>query len=179
MREPSHRLTQHKRRGGRSLLVLWDPEEAPTLFFKGSKPGAATAGWGLFFAGLVRQDVWGEISHSARHTCAETHHPRGHGQRALSSALSWRRDPHLASHRYTTGGGWTRSVDCRVGSPAARGGCAPAAARVCRVRGRSRAASGAARYTRCIGGSMRLVILCSEYTAGGRQQPWRPGTARS
>ncbi len=48
MREPSHRLTQHKRRGGRSLLVLWDPEEAPTLFFKGSKPGAATAGWSLF-----------------------------------------------------------------------------------------------------------------------------------
>lgn len=48
MREPSHRLTQHKRRGGRSLLVLRDPEEAPTLFFKGSKPGAATAGWSLF-----------------------------------------------------------------------------------------------------------------------------------
>jgi very-short-patch-repair endonuclease len=48
VREPSHRLTQHKRRGGRSLLVLWDPEEAPTLFFKGSKPGAATAGWSLF-----------------------------------------------------------------------------------------------------------------------------------
>lgn len=48
MREPSHRLTQHKRRGGRSLLVLLDPEEAPTLFFKGSKPGAATAGWSLF-----------------------------------------------------------------------------------------------------------------------------------
>ncbi len=49
MREPSHRLTQHKRRGGRSLLVLRDPEEAPTLFFKGSKPGAATAGWSLFY----------------------------------------------------------------------------------------------------------------------------------
>lgn len=29
-------------------MVLWDLEEAPTLFFKGSKPGAATAGWSLF-----------------------------------------------------------------------------------------------------------------------------------
>lgn len=29
-------------------MVLRDPEEAPTLFFKGSKPGAATAGWSLF-----------------------------------------------------------------------------------------------------------------------------------
>jgi very-short-patch-repair endonuclease/predicted transcriptional regulator of viral defense system len=52
VREPSHRLTQHKRRGGRSLLILRDPEEAPTLFFKGSKPGAATAGWSLFCAWL-------------------------------------------------------------------------------------------------------------------------------
>lgn len=63
MREPSHRLTQHKRRGGRSLLVLWDPEEAPTLFFKGSKPGAATAGWSLFLrpgsssTGLLGRDL--------------------------------------------------------------------------------------------------------------------------
>jgi Protein of unknown function (DUF559) len=53
VREPSHRLTQHKRRGGRSLLVLWDLEEAPTLFFKGSKPGAATAGWSLFLRAFV------------------------------------------------------------------------------------------------------------------------------
>jgi len=35
-------------------LVLWDPEEAPTLFFKGSKPGAATAGWSLFSVYPVR-----------------------------------------------------------------------------------------------------------------------------
>jgi tRNA-specific 2-thiouridylase len=33
-------------------LILWDPEEAPTLYFKGSKPGAATAALGPFF-------VWG------------------------------------------------------------------------------------------------------------------------
>lgn len=56
MREPSHRLTQHKRRGGRSLLVLWDPEEAPTLFFKGSKPGAATAALEPFFVGGLVSD---------------------------------------------------------------------------------------------------------------------------
>jgi tRNA-uridine 2-sulfurtransferase len=48
VREPSQRLTQHKRLGGRTLSVSWDREEAPALHFKGSKPGAATAGWSLF-----------------------------------------------------------------------------------------------------------------------------------
>ena len=47
MRELSHRLTQHKRRGGRSLSIPWGREEAPTLYLKGSKPGAVPAGWSL------------------------------------------------------------------------------------------------------------------------------------
>jgi hypothetical protein len=48
-------------------LVLWDPEEAPTLFFKGSKPGAATAGWSLFLwarfdiARATRASQWRSI----------------------------------------------------------------------------------------------------------------------
>lgn len=49
VREPSQRLTQHKRLGSRSLAALWGREEAPALLFKGSKPEAVTAGWGLFF----------------------------------------------------------------------------------------------------------------------------------
>ena len=51
VREPSHRLTQHKRRGSRSLSVPWDREEAPTLYFKGSKPEAVPAGWSLILRG--------------------------------------------------------------------------------------------------------------------------------
>jgi hypothetical protein len=52
VREPLQRLTQHKRLGGRSLSVSWDREEAPALHFKGSKPGAATAGWSLISHGM-------------------------------------------------------------------------------------------------------------------------------
>jgi len=32
-------------------LVLWDYEEAPALYFKGSKPEAVPAGWSLFEPG--------------------------------------------------------------------------------------------------------------------------------
>jgi predicted transcriptional regulator of viral defense system len=47
-------LTQHKRRGSRSLSILRDREEAPTLYFKGSKPEAVPAGWNLFFVPAAR-----------------------------------------------------------------------------------------------------------------------------
>lgn len=48
-------------------MVLWDPEEAPTLYFKGSKPGAVPPGWSLFRArgqgdAFERFDTWRAIS---------------------------------------------------------------------------------------------------------------------
>jgi hypothetical protein len=33
-------------------LTLWGLEEAPTLYFKGSKPEAVPAGWSLFLLRL-------------------------------------------------------------------------------------------------------------------------------
>lgn len=108
MREPSHRLTQHKRRGGRSLLVLWDPEEAPTLYFKGSKPGAATAGWSLFSC-AIRNACWGKI-------CPCAHHPRVRACHARADGAPGK-PPDL--HR-TPNGGWMQvgadgSLDRRAG----------------------------------------------------------------
>jgi very-short-patch-repair endonuclease len=65
VREPSQRLTQHKRLGGRSLSVSWDREEAPALHFKGSKPGAVPAGWSPFRSVSVAENL-----HPAHHPCA-------------------------------------------------------------------------------------------------------------
>lgn len=91
MREPSHRLTQHKRRGGRSLLVLRDPEEAPTLFFKGSKPGAATAGWSLF--SWERFDIQRATRASSSATLRSGWQPTRRGR--TQSMLSPHRGPNI------------------------------------------------------------------------------------
>jgi len=88
VRQPSHRLTQHKRLGSFCLSVSWDREQGAHLLMKGSKLEAATAGWSCFFSKSAR---------SARHSRAFLCQRRRHGDRASDSP------PHRGSTRLADG----------------------------------------------------------------------------
>lgn len=136
MREPSHRLTQHKRRGGRSLLTLWGPEEAPTLYFKGSKPGAATAGWSLF--SWERFDISRATRASGWSTVEPPWWTKAHSNRPVLLSVV---DRPQTEHSCCEAGELRRSLDCRGGAEAARSRCAKPTAWAGRQRGSNKGSS--------------------------------------
>ncbi len=157
VREPSHRLTQHKRRGSRSLSAPWGCEEVPTLSFKGSKPEAVPAGWSLIC--VLRATRTSPLAH---HQCA-------------AAAPTWLGMPDEPSFESSLRGLKTtvRPLDrviAGIGGSAARSGRAAAVAGG-RDRARIHRAAGLleAHCTLCTGVSTRLVARASDRKGAG----WR------
>ncbi len=128
MREPSHRLTQHRRCGSRSLKTPWGCEEAPTLYFKGSKPEAVSAGWSLVY---VPQNC--PLAH---HPCGAVCNGRADDQRnVFSPCHTWKKDAAFLRSgdrracRTTARRGGAAAVDrARTGAGGNRGADRPRAA---------------------------------------------------